>query len=111
LRHCALQQEEQLTLLSAWIGSFSADRVMVVEYEDLCSRGQGYAGVMSDFCGVRYEDMESVMSSYPFDRSEAFAWTKSEDEAIIRRLSEFFSPRKHQWASLIERSARLRTSV
>lgn len=111
LRHCALQQEEQLTLLSAWVGLFPSDRVMVVEYEDFCARSRRYDGALSEFCGVDVDDMYSVISAYPFDRAEAFAWTKSAKEEDVSRLMEFFSPRKSQWMGLIDRSAKLRVSV
>lgn len=111
LRHCALQQEEQLTLLSSWASDWPDDALLAIEYEDFCLRPHEYAALLSDFCKAKKEDVTKAIKAYPVDKSEMFGWAKSEKPEIIARLNDFFSPRHGQWLKLAEKARTTRDAI
>lgn len=105
LRHCAIIQDEQLSILSREVLTLSTDKCLVVSYEGFCSNKMKYADLLADFCELPADKVRTAIAELEVDASRMDRWATQLGSAKTERLSRFFRDRAPHWAELRKREA------
>jgi len=104
LRHCALVQEEHLTILSAQIQQIPLNDSLILSYDNFCDKPRDETMRLAEFCGLDKGEVYKAVEEERIDRRRKDAWKSELAPKHSERLWSFFSSRTPQWSTLLARS-------
>jgi len=101
LRHCAILQEEQLTVINGQLNQIPKEDRMIVSYDDFCEKPQDWVVRLAAFCELEPALVLDATQNERINEDRKDAWKKELPPEDLARLMEFFSYRTAQWVTLL----------
>lgn len=108
LRHCAILQREQLTILARQ--AETDKNCLVIGYEDFCRSPENFVEQLAKFSGLPTEEVRTSTRDEEIDISKIDRWKEKLGEDLSARLTKYFSARKSQWIELKRKAAETKRS-
>lgn len=100
LRHCAVMQADQLTVMNSQIRTNPRKRILVVSYEGFCKSPKNMASVISGFCETETSLFMDSLLKTDIRKSSQNQWREEANNEETDQLDQFFRTRNSQWREL-----------